>query len=63
MDEFRHPSRILEQVASVSVLTDINSVYVASLWGEGQTTDNKINKTASAKKASPSRRKVCQKVL
>lgn len=50
MNEFRHPSRILKQVASVSALTDIDHVYVASLWDEGQTTDDEINKKTSVKR-------------
>ena len=50
MNEFRHPSRILKQIDSVSAFTDIDHVYVASLLGEGQTTFDKINKKASVKR-------------
>ena len=50
MNEFRHPSRILKQVGSISALRDINHVYVASLCGDGQTSDENINQKASAKR-------------
>ena len=50
MNEFRHPSRILKQVGSISSLTDINHVYVASLCGNGQKTDEQINEQASLKR-------------
>lgn len=50
MNNFTHGSRILKQVGSVSVLTDIDHVYVASLCGDGQKTDEKINEKASVKR-------------
>ena len=58
MNEFRNPSRILKQVGSVSALTDIDHVYVASLWGEGQTTDDKINEKVSKTFSPPDARLV-----
>ena len=62
MNEFRHPSRILKQVGSVSALRDINHVYVASLYGEGQTIDDKINKKGISK-TFPYRREGCQRAV
>ena len=52
--------RILKQVGSVSALTDIDHVYVASLCGDGQTIDEKINRKASVKRF-PCGRRVGQK--
>ncbi len=47
MNNFENESRVLRQIGSVSALTDINHVYVASLCGEGQITEEKINEKAS----------------
>lgn len=47
MNNFINESRVLRQVGSVSALTDINHVYVASLCGEGQIAEEKINEKAS----------------
>jgi glycosyltransferase involved in cell wall biosynthesis len=50
MNDFRHPSRVLKQVDSVSALTDVGHVYVGSLCGDDQATDEVISKKASIKR-------------